>query len=52
MKRIFTKLDNLQKILEKVIKNQEIMKEEINSIKGDVVILFYDQEYLDVSRIF
>ena len=52
MKRIFTKLDNLQKILEKVIKNQEIMKEEINSIQGDVAILSYDQEYLDVSRIF
>jgi regulator of replication initiation timing len=50
-KRIFSKLDNLQKILEQVVKNQGEMKTEIKSIQGEIAILAYDQECIDVSRI-
>lgn len=50
-KRIFSKLDNLQKMLEKIINNQEKMQDEIKSIKEEVAILSYDQDCVDVSKI-
>ncbi|RHZ51766.1 hypothetical protein Glove_470g2 [Diversispora epigaea] len=43
-KRIFSKLDNLQKMLEKIIKNQEKMQNDIKSVKEEVAILSYDQD--------
>ncbi|RHZ79625.1 hypothetical protein Glove_143g89 [Diversispora epigaea] len=50
-RRIFLKLDNLKTLLEKVKKNQEDMKEEIKTIKEEVVILSHDQACIDVSII-
>lgn len=49
-KRIFSKLDNLQKMLEKITKNQEKIRNEIKSIKEEVAILSYDQDCVDVSK--
>ncbi|RHZ77578.1 hypothetical protein Glove_175g5 [Diversispora epigaea] len=46
-RRIFSKLDNLKTLLEKVKKNQEDMKEEIKTIKEEVAILSYDQACID-----
>ncbi|RHZ77804.1 hypothetical protein Glove_172g69 [Diversispora epigaea] len=46
-KRIFSKLDNLKTLLEKVKKNQEDMKEEIKTIKEEVAILSHDQACID-----
>ncbi|RHZ78430.1 hypothetical protein Glove_165g50 [Diversispora epigaea] len=43
-KRIFSKLDNLQKMLEKIMKNQEKMQDDIKSVKEEVAILSYDQD--------
>ncbi|RHZ46987.1 hypothetical protein Glove_600g15 [Diversispora epigaea] len=43
-KRIFSKLDNLQKMLEKIMKNQEKMQNDIKSVKEEVAILSYDQD--------
>ncbi|RHZ47538.1 hypothetical protein Glove_578g61 [Diversispora epigaea] len=43
-KRIFSKLDNLQKMLEKIMKNQEKMQDDIKSVKKEVTILSYDQD--------
>ncbi|RHZ87746.1 hypothetical protein Glove_30g67 [Diversispora epigaea] len=43
-KRIFSKLDNLQKMLEKIMKNQEKMQDDIKSVKEEVAILLYDQD--------
>ncbi|RHZ86398.1 hypothetical protein Glove_51g35 [Diversispora epigaea] len=43
-KRIFSKLDNLQKMLEKIMKNQEKMQDDIKSVKKEVAILSYDQD--------
>jgi regulator of replication initiation timing len=48
--RIFSKLDNLQKMLEIITKNQETMKDEIKSIKEEVAILSFDQGFVDVSK--
>ncbi|RHZ73236.1 hypothetical protein Glove_232g5 [Diversispora epigaea] len=48
-KRIFSKLDNLKTLLEKVKKNQEDMKEEIKTIKEEVAIFSHDQAYIDVN---
>ncbi|RHZ83254.1 hypothetical protein Glove_99g211 [Diversispora epigaea] len=50
-RRIFSKLDNLKTLLEKVKKNQEDMKEEIKIIKEEVAILSHDQACIDVSII-
>ena len=50
MKRIFSKFDNLQKMLEKITKNQEKMQNDIKSIKEEVAILSYDQNCVDVSK--
>ena len=50
MKRIFSKFDNLQKMLEKITKNQEKMQDDIKSIKEEVAILSYDQNCVDVSK--
>ncbi|RHZ83678.1 hypothetical protein Glove_88g105 [Diversispora epigaea] len=47
-RRIFSKLDNLKTLLEKVKKNQEDMKEEIKTIKEEVAILSHDQACIDV----
>ncbi|RHZ46570.1 hypothetical protein Glove_613g2 [Diversispora epigaea] len=44
MKRIFSKLDNLQKMLEKIMKNQEKMQDDIKLVKEEVAILSYDQD--------
>jgi regulator of replication initiation timing len=49
-KRIFSKLDNLQQMLEKITKNQEKMQDDIKSIKEEVAILSYDQDCVDVSK--
>ena len=49
-KRIFSKLDNLQKMLEKIINNQEKIQDDIISIKEEVAILSYDQNCVDVSK--
>ncbi|RHZ48897.1 hypothetical protein Glove_537g21 [Diversispora epigaea] len=46
-RRIFSKLDNLKTLLEKVKKNQEDMKEEIKTIKEEVAILSHDQACID-----
>ncbi|RHZ52092.1 hypothetical protein Glove_465g14 [Diversispora epigaea] len=46
-RRIFSKLDNLKTLLEKVKKNQEDMKEEIKTIKEKVAILSHDQACID-----
>ncbi|RHZ76425.1 hypothetical protein Glove_197g130 [Diversispora epigaea] len=46
-RRIFSKLDNLKTLLEKVKKNQENMKEEIKTIKEEVVILSHNQACID-----
>ncbi|RHZ56619.1 hypothetical protein Glove_399g41 [Diversispora epigaea] len=46
-RRIFSKLDNLKTLLEKVKKNQD-MKEEIKTIKEEVAILSHDQACIDV----
>ncbi|RHZ78245.1 hypothetical protein Glove_166g65 [Diversispora epigaea] len=46
-RRIFSKLDNLKTLLEKVKKNQEDMKEEIKTIKEEVTILSHDQACID-----
>ncbi|RHZ84364.1 hypothetical protein Glove_82g22 [Diversispora epigaea] len=43
-KRIFSKLDNLQKMLEKIMKNQEKMQNDIKSVKEEVPIFSYDQD--------
>ncbi|RHZ87465.1 hypothetical protein Glove_34g106 [Diversispora epigaea] len=43
-KRIFSKLDNLQKMLEKIMKNQEKMQNDIKSVKEEVAILSYNQD--------
>ncbi|RHZ77280.1 hypothetical protein Glove_183g37 [Diversispora epigaea] len=48
-RRIFSKLDNLKTLLEKVKKNQEDMKEEIKTIKEEVAILSHDQACIDVN---
>ncbi|RHZ82464.1 hypothetical protein Glove_109g368 [Diversispora epigaea] len=48
-RRIFSKLDNLKTLLEKVKKNQEDMKEEIKTIKEEVTILSHDQACIDVN---
>ncbi|RHZ44887.1 hypothetical protein Glove_707g16 [Diversispora epigaea] len=50
-RRIFSKLDNLKTLLEKVKKNQEDMKEEIKTIKEEVAILSHDQACIDVNII-
>ncbi|RHZ65389.1 hypothetical protein Glove_316g8 [Diversispora epigaea] len=47
IRRIFSKLDNLKTLLEKVKKNQEDMKEEIKTIKEKVTILSHDQACID-----
>ncbi|RHZ76771.1 hypothetical protein Glove_193g45 [Diversispora epigaea] len=47
-RRIFSKLDNLKTLLKKVKKNQEDMKEEIKTIKEEVVILSHDQTCIDI----
>ncbi|RHZ50226.1 hypothetical protein Glove_503g8 [Diversispora epigaea] len=49
MKRIFSKLDNLQKMLEKIMKNQEKIQNDIKSVKEEVAILSYDQDCVYVS---
>jgi regulator of replication initiation timing len=49
-KRIFSKLDNLQKMLEKIMKNQEKMQDDIKSVKEEVAILSYDQDCVYVSK--
>ncbi|RHZ80686.1 hypothetical protein Glove_132g246 [Diversispora epigaea] len=49
-RRIFSKLDNLKTLLEKVKKNQEDMKEEIKTIKEEVAILSHDQACIDLSK--
>ncbi|RHZ80616.1 hypothetical protein Glove_134g203 [Diversispora epigaea] len=36
--------DNLQKMLEKIMKNQEKMQDDIKSVKEEVAILSYDQD--------
>ncbi|RHZ88963.1 hypothetical protein Glove_19g115 [Diversispora epigaea] len=46
-RKIFSKLDNLKTLLEKVKKNQEDMKEEIKTIKEEVAILSHDQACID-----
>ncbi|RHZ69348.1 hypothetical protein Glove_284g20 [Diversispora epigaea] len=46
-RRIFSKLNNLKTLLEKVKKNQEDMKEEIKTIKEEVAILSHDQACID-----
>ncbi|RHZ83216.1 hypothetical protein Glove_99g225 [Diversispora epigaea] len=46
-RRIFSKLDNLKTLLEKVKKNQEDTKEEIKTIKKEVAILSHDQACID-----
>ncbi|RHZ79223.1 hypothetical protein Glove_150g4 [Diversispora epigaea] len=46
-RRIFSKLDNLKTLLEKVKKNQEDMKEEIKTIKEEVAIFSHDQACID-----
>ncbi|RHZ46034.1 hypothetical protein Glove_637g38 [Diversispora epigaea] len=46
-RRIFSKLDNLKTLLEKVKKTQEDMKEEIKTIKEVVAILSHDQACTD-----
>lgn len=51
MNRIISKLDNFKKLFEEILKNQAVMKKEITAIKGDVAILSYDPEALDVSRV-
>ncbi|RHZ64220.1 hypothetical protein Glove_326g99 [Diversispora epigaea] len=48
-KRIFSKLDNLQKMLEKIMKNQEKMQDDIKSVKEEVAILSYDQDCVYVK---
>ncbi|RHZ84753.1 hypothetical protein Glove_77g2 [Diversispora epigaea] len=50
-RRIFSKLDNLKTLLEKVKKNQKDMKEEIKTIKEEVAILSHDQACIDAVRI-
>ncbi|RHZ77294.1 hypothetical protein Glove_183g60 [Diversispora epigaea] len=49
-RRIFSKLDNLKTLLEKVKKNQEDMKEEIKTIKEEVAILSHDQACIDSAQ--
>ncbi|RHZ50540.1 hypothetical protein Glove_495g54 [Diversispora epigaea] len=49
-KRIFSKLDNLQKMLEKIMKNQEKMQNDIKSVKEEVAILSYDQDCVYVTQ--
>ncbi|RHZ53012.1 hypothetical protein Glove_452g33 [Diversispora epigaea] len=46
-RRIFSKLDNLKTLLEKVKKNQEDMKEEIKTIKEEAVIIKSAQDLLE-----
>ncbi|RHZ45869.1 hypothetical protein Glove_645g22 [Diversispora epigaea] len=46
-RRIFSKLDNLKTLLEKVKKNQEDMKEEIKTIKEEAVIIKSVQDLLE-----
>ncbi|RHZ55259.1 hypothetical protein Glove_417g26 [Diversispora epigaea] len=50
-KKIFSKLDNLQKMLEKIMKNQEKMQDNIKSVKEEVVIFSYDQDCVYVKII-
>jgi hypothetical protein len=50
-RRVLNKLDILQKMLEKITKNQEKMQDEMKSIKEEVAILSYDQGCVDVSKI-
>ncbi|RHZ87480.1 hypothetical protein Glove_34g68 [Diversispora epigaea] len=49
-KRTFSKLDNLQKMLEKIMKNQEKIQNDIKPVKEEVAILSYDQDCVYVTK--